>query len=195
MRKCTQRTGLKPKAAVEEDIMTTLRHHLQPRHDERIREDILRQLMWQTDIQSREIEVEVKDASVTLSGCVETRLEKMEAENAAKAVYGVTSIANHINIDPKCARTDREVAADVATALRTLSCVLEEIPLVSVQDGVVTLKGKLRWNFQRSSAERAADAIVGARQVRNLIEIQPVETDPSYWPQSRIPQSTALLVL
>lgn len=175
--------------------MTTLRHHLHPRQDERIREDILRQLMWQTDIQSREIEVEVKDAAVTLSGCVETRLEKMEAENAAKAVYGVTSVSNNILVDPKRVRTDREIAADVTTALRTLSCVLEELPLVSVNDGVVTLKGNLRWNFQRASAERAVDAVVGARQVRNLIEIRPLETTPSYWPQSRTPQSTALLVL
>jgi osmotically-inducible protein OsmY len=181
--------------AVEEDTMTALWHHFHPKQDERIREDILRQLMWQTDIQSREIEVDVKDAVVTLKGYVETRLEKREAENAARAVYGVNSITNNIQVEPKCVRTDREIAADVASALHTLSSVLEELPLVSVNDGVVTLKGKLRWSFQRSSAERAADAVVGARQVRNLIEIQPLETDPSYQPHSRKPQSTALLIL
>lgn len=141
--------------------------------DDRIREDIRRQLMWQTDIQSEEIEVAVNGSAVTLSGRVETRLERMEAEKATKAVYGVTSIKNNISVEPKRVRSDHEVEEDIAAGLRMMLSVLEEVPMVSVRDGIATLEGKLRWHFQRTSAERVADAVIGTRLVRNLIEIAP----------------------
>jgi len=153
--------------------MKIYRSHFPKKQDDRIREDVRRQLMWQADIQSEEIEVEVKNSVVSLSGRVETRLEWMEAENAAKAVYGVTSIRNNIRIEPKRPRSDGKVLDDISTRLRLMTSILEEVPSVSVQDGVVTLQGTLRWNFQKTSAERVADAVVGARQVRNLIEVIP----------------------
>lgn len=153
--------------------MKVYRNPFPRKQDDRIREDIRRQLMWQTDIQSEEIEVQVKDGAVTLSGRVETRLERMEAENAAKAVFGVSSITNIICIEPKRPRTDEEIGDEITAGLRMMTSVLEELPLVSVSDGVVTLRGTLRWHFQRASAEKVADAVVGTRQVQNLIEVIP----------------------
>jgi osmotically-inducible protein OsmY len=62
-----------------------------------------------------------------------------------------------------------------------MTSVLEELPAVSVSDGVVTLRGTLRWHFQRAGAEKVADAVVGTRQVRNLIEVAPrVEKQPDH---------------
>ena len=139
--------------------------------DERICDDVRRQLMWQTDIQSEEIAVEVKDSAVILTGRVETCLEKREAENAAMAVHGVSSVTNDIRIEPKHPRSDHEIADDVLANLRIVLCVLEEIPTVSVREGVVTLRGEVRWKFQAVSAERAAEAAVGVLRVRNLIAV------------------------
>jgi len=144
--------------------------------DDRIHDDVCRQIMWQTDIQSREIEVRVKNSVVLLSGRVETCLERLEAENAAKAVYGVISVTNNIQVEPKCVRTDDEIAADVVAGLRMVTCVLEDLPIVSVRDGVVVLRGEVRWNFQRAGAERAAEAVVGVRRVHNLIEVAPLSS-------------------
>lgn len=153
--------------------MKLYRNPFPRKQDDRIREDIRRQLIWQTDIQSEEIEVQVKDCAVTLSGRVETRLERMEAENAAKAVFGVGNIRNNICIEPKRPRTDQEIGTEIAAGLRMMTSVLEELPAVSVSDGVVTLEGTLRWHFQRASAEKVADSVIGTRQVRNLIEVIP----------------------
>ena len=144
--------------------------------DERIRDDVRRQLMWQTDIQSEEISVEVKDSAVTLTGRVETCLEGREAESAAMAVFGVSSVTNDIRIEPKHPRSDHEIADDVLANLRIVLCVLEEIPTVSVREGVVTLRGQVRWKFQAVSAERAAEAVVGVLRVRNLIAVLPPGT-------------------
>jgi osmotically-inducible protein OsmY len=144
--------------------------------DQRIHEDVCRQLTWQTDIQSKEIVVDVKNSAVILSGQVETCLERREAESAAKAVYGVSSVTNNLKVEPKHARTDSEIAEDVIANLRMVICVLEAIPSVTVRDGVVTLEGRVRWNFQRESAERASDAVVGVLRVDNWIKVQPKET-------------------
>lgn len=150
-------------------------HSIFPKaQDERICNHVRRQLMWQTDIQSDEIAVEAKNSTVTLSGRVETCLERREAESAAYAVYGVSSVTNNIRVEPRRARTDQEIAADVAATLRMVICVMEELPSVTVRDGVVTLRGRVRWKFQLTSAERAADAVVGVKRVRNLIEVRPV---------------------
>lgn len=154
--------------------MTTYLYHVNECQDDRIHSDVCRQIMWQADIQSREIMVEVKNAAVTLSGRVETCFERMEAEKAAKAVYGVSSVTNLIDVKPMRARTDREIAKDVIAGLEVMSFVLEEVPRVTVSNGVVTLEGKVRWNFQRESAERTAEGVVGAQGVRNLIEVVPL---------------------
>ncbi len=162
--------------------MVTLHSIFPKTQDERIHDDTCRQLMWQIDIQSREIVVEVKNSAVVLSGRVETCLESREAESAAKAVFGVSSVTNNIRVEPICARTDDEIVGEVADSLQRITFVLEGLPMVTVREGVVTLRGQVRWNFQRDSAERAAEAVVGVLQVRNLIAVVPLDY-PTPWRQ------------
>src|SRR6201987_193938 len=106
--------------------MKTLFDPVYESQDDRIYDDVRRQIMWQTDIQSPEIMVEVRNSAVILSGSVETCLERMEAENAARAVYGVSSVINQIQVEAKCARADPEIADDVIAGLEMISFVLEQ---------------------------------------------------------------------
>ena len=159
--------------------------------DERIHDDVCRQIMWEADIQSKEIKVEVKNSAVLLSGSVETCLEKLEAEKAAKAVFGVASVTNNIEVEPKQARSDGEIAKAVVASLRAIQCVLEEVPRVSVRNGEVMLEGIVRWNFQRECAERAAEGVVGVKRVEDFIEVTPLEAlSPCRQPNRRRPDST-----
>ena len=153
--------------------MATVRDTSPKTSDNRIHDEICRQFEWQSDIQSEEIKIEVDDSVVVLSGHVEACLDRLEAEKAAKAVNGVTSVINKIKVEPKHPRTDSEIADDVVASLRMVSTVLEELPTVSVQEGVAFLRGEVRWKFQRESAEKAADAVIGVRQVVDLIEVVP----------------------
>ena len=158
-------------------MSTLLQYNVPQMQDRRIHDDVRRQLTWQSDIQSEEIKVEVKDSKVVLTGCVETCFEKAEAERAAKAVYGVTDIANDIVVEPKELRTDSEIVDDISAALRSFTSVVEELPDVKVKNGIAILKGRSRWEFQRHGAEELALAIVGVRRVVNLIVVDP--TSPS----------------
>lgn len=144
--------------------------------DERIYDDVCQHLTLQADLESREIVVEVKNSAVVLTGRVENCLERREAETAAHAAYGVSSIINNIRIEPKHSRTDREIKENVLACIQMSICVLEELPSVSVCDGIVTLRGQARWKFEAISAERAAEAVVGVQWVHNLIETSPCET-------------------
>ncbi len=152
-------------------MATLLRSMGSKRQDERILNDVRRQITWQSDIQSEEIGIQVKGGMVFLDGTVETRLEKLEAEKAAKAADGVSSVTNDIQVLPKAERTDAEIQGNVSAGLRAVLCVLEKLPAVTVRGGVVVLEGTVRWSFQRTSAERAADAVIGVRGVSNRISV------------------------
>lgn len=159
--------------------------------DDRIHDDVCRQIVWEPEIQSREINVEVRNGEVFLSGKVETCLEKLEAEKAAKAVYGVVSVTNNIQVISKTQRADDEIARDVIAGLKMTTNVLDKEPRVSVRSGIVMLEGKLHWNFQRQCAERVAQAVVGVRQVLNFIEVAPFNLPaPCRQPIQRRPDTT-----
>lgn len=142
--------------------------------DERILCDVMRQIVWQSDIDSRRIRVQVGEGVVHLHGRVETCMDRVEAEKAANAVYGVTAAINELEVSPDRVHADAEIAHDIVEALRNTTCVLEEMPSVAVKDGAAILQGHCRWNFQKNCAERTALAIAGVKRVVNLINIDPV---------------------
>jgi len=163
-----------PKAYSElswEDPVDRLYNVSPKTEDQRIYDAVCQQLTSQADIESREIVVEVKNSVVVLTGRVENCLERQEAETAAHAVYGVSLIRNDIRIESKSPPADSEIKETILACLRMSICILEELPSVSVCNGIVTLKGQARWMFQAINAERTAEAVAGVKWVRNLIDV------------------------
>lgn len=68
------------------------------RSDERIREEISDALMADDDIDASEIEVEVKNGEVTLSGTVDSRETKRSAEDLVESVQGVRNVQNSLRV-------------------------------------------------------------------------------------------------
>jgi hypothetical protein len=69
------------------------------RSDERIQEDINDRLTWDGQIDATEVQAEVKDGVVTLSGTVNSRQDKRWAEYIAENVSGVTDVQNNLKIN------------------------------------------------------------------------------------------------
>lgn len=157
-------------------MTTSLLQWFENTPDERILCDVMRQILWQSDIDSRRIRLQVGEGVVHLRGRVETCMDKVETEKAAKAVYGVTAVVNELEVSPGRVHADGEIAHDIVSALRNTTVVLEEMPAVAVNDGVAVLHGRCRWNFQKNCAERTALAIAGVKRVVNRIEIDPAPT-------------------
>jgi hypothetical protein len=68
------------------------------RKDERILEDVCERLTEHSDIDASEIQVEVENGEVTLSGSVEDRWTKRAAEDTAYDVSGVREVHNRLRM-------------------------------------------------------------------------------------------------
>jgi hypothetical protein len=69
------------------------------RSDERIREEVNEDLTRHPEIDASEIEVQVRDSEVTLTGKVEDRHQKRLAEDIAERCFGVTDVHNQLKVD------------------------------------------------------------------------------------------------
>ncbi len=71
------------------------------RSDDRIREDINERLTDHPDIDATEIDVQVKNGEVTLTGTVDERYAKRLAEDVAENVSGVREVHNELRIQSR----------------------------------------------------------------------------------------------
>jgi osmotically-inducible protein OsmY len=136
-----------------------------------LRDQVMRELEWDAQIVAP-IGVTAADGVVTLTGFVDDYAEKIAAERAAKRVYGVHAVANDIQVRAFGKRTDPEIAAAAAEAVRNRLGAATDVQ-VTVRDGHITLEGQVEWLFQRDSAEASVKFLWGVRGVTNLITVQP----------------------
>jgi hypothetical protein len=71
------------------------------RGDDRICEDVCEALSQHGEIDAGEIEVEVHDGEVTLSGTVADRWQKRAAEDALEEIGGVRDVHNRLRVQPR----------------------------------------------------------------------------------------------
>jgi osmotically-inducible protein OsmY len=142
--------------------------------DIELRQDVMDELTWEPMVDPAEIGVAVTDEVVTLSGYVDSYSEKMAAERAAKRVYGVTAVANEIEVKLPgvMERTDPEIARAARDALNWTTLVPGDTITVTVQNGWLKLEGMVDWQFQRTEAEDIVRNLTGVKGVTNLISIQ-----------------------
>jgi osmotically-inducible protein OsmY len=76
------------------------------RADERISDDVHDRLTDDPYLDATDIEVQVRDAEVTLSGRVRTRDDRRRAEDLAERVSGVTHVQNNLRADDNRPRSD-----------------------------------------------------------------------------------------
>ena len=146
------------------------------RTDPEVQTDVLAELRWDLSASAKDIGVAVKDGVVTLTGTVDTYLNKWKAEQAAHRVSGVTAVANDISVRTIGERTDSDIAAAAVHALKWNTSVPAEKIHVTVDNGWVTLKGEVEWQYQRQDAERAVRGLWGVKGVSNLVTVKPLAT-------------------
>jgi hypothetical protein len=75
------------------------------RSDERIRDDVNERLTHHPDVDATEIDVQVSQGVVTLSGAVDDRHARRLAEDIAEGVSGVREVQNQIRVQQQSAMT------------------------------------------------------------------------------------------
>ena len=144
------------------------------RTDEQLKNDVIEELQWDRTVTSSDINVVAKDGVVTLSGTVPHYAEKWAAERATQRVEGVQAIAEEleVNLSGIHKRNDSQIAEAVMNALKWHVWVPKHIQ-AKVEQGWVTLTGRVKWGYERSSAEDAVRFMSGVTGVSNEITLRP----------------------
>jgi osmotically-inducible protein OsmY len=142
--------------------------------DSQIKQDVLRELKWDTRVSETEVGIEVDDHVVSLTGSVPTYMKKLAAEQAAHRVFGVQDVANDIEVLlPGHKFTDTEIAKRLRSALDWQLLLPDETVTSTIKDGWVTLNGTVDSFSHREDAIKAVRYIKGVRGVKNDISIRP----------------------
>jgi osmotically-inducible protein OsmY len=143
--------------------------------DSELQQDVMNELQWEPAVKAAEIGVAVRDGVVTLSGYVDNLYKKWAAERAAARVFGVKAVAEELKVrlPDSLERSDEDIARAASDALEWNVAVPYEGVKAQVEDGVVTLTGKVDWWYQKDAAEDAVRKLVGVVMVSNYITIKP----------------------
>lgn len=122
------------------------------REDAEIRTDVAQALLRDPATDSYEVNVKVKDGSVTLTGEVESWQEHKLCTKVAKGVKGVTEVNNLIRFAPRADRPDTEIRADVKARLAMDALVNDALIDVEVDSGKVALSGAVGSAAEKQQA-------------------------------------------
>jgi len=128
-------------------------------------------------VPEHQIDVQLREGIVTLSGHSDTLLGKRRAQQLVEALKGVRAVVNQIRVRPGD-RPDNEILGEVRAALRDDPVADLEQLRVSVVDGVVTLHGEANSFAERFLTEAAVAAVRGVLEIENQITIHPQRERP-----------------
>jgi hyperosmotically inducible protein len=120
-----------------------------------------------------DIQVEVKDGSVILTGAASTVEALRAAERAARKESRV--VDNRLAVVPAEPRSDNEIRKAVGDAILLYPnlTVFDSVEL-GVEKGVVVLQGSVREPYRESDIENRVARVSGVREIKNEIAVQPV---------------------
>jgi osmotically-inducible protein OsmY len=143
--------------------------------DDALRRQIAAALGRDSSTRDVDLDVEVSDGVATLTGRVEGWAERLAVERVAHAVKGVRALVFGLDMrDPTSPRhSDRQIALAAVRRLKWNGVVPAEALQLDVEDGFVTLRGEVEWDFHRSIAEDTVRAVRGVRGIRDKLSLRP----------------------
>jgi osmotically-inducible protein OsmY len=144
-------------------------------HDSNLQSAVLAALNWEPSVVAAHIGVTAQDGVVTLSGHVDSFVQKHAAEDAARRVKGVRAVAGDLDVQLAFdhQRTDDEIAAAALERLSWDVAVPSDTIRLEVDHGWVTMTGQVTWHFQKEAAEQALRPLAGVVGISDQIVIAP----------------------
>lgn len=141
--------------------------------DHDVQRAVLEELEWMPGLEIAHVGVTVEDGAVTLFGEVPSAADRIAARKAVLRVRGVRTVADELRVAGADWRlvTDSDIAEALARALRDSSAIPTGAVQASVEEGVVTLRGEVEWQYQREAARKLAETLVGVRDVDSRVTL------------------------
>ena len=86
---------------------------------------------------------------------------------------GVRGIANEVEVRSRTERSDTGVAQSAVNALKWNVMVPSDDVTVKVENGSLTLRGEVRWDYERRAAERTVRNLPGVKGITNALVVRP----------------------
>jgi osmotically-inducible protein OsmY len=147
--------------------------------DGNLQQRVIDELQFDPSLDAAHVGVSVRNGVVTLSGHVETFVEKAAAERAARRVRGVKAVAQEIEVRLKGDKqtADDEIAARAVKILEWDVAVPHGAIQIKVTHGIVTLSGTVDWAYQSAEAEYDVRKLSGVKAVINELRVRPQVTE------------------
>jgi osmotically-inducible protein OsmY len=143
--------------------------------DNELQKAVHDELLFEPAVTATDIGITAKNGVVSLVGTVKSYAEKWAAERAAERVIGMHALAKELKVKlpTDWRRSDEDIAAAGLSALKWDVQVPEDRITAEVEDGFVTLKGTVDWDYQRQAAARDVRQLTGVINVTNEIKLAP----------------------
>lgn len=151
---------------------------MQPKSDEQIKLQVEGELNWDTRTWNLDVQVDVSDGIVTLTGVIPSYAQQVAAQDAAHRVQGVLDVANDIIVKIPHERGDEEIAHSIRKILEWDVLVPDTQIKSTITDGWVKLEGTVNTLSQKEDAARAVKNMAGVIGITNNLEIESNKAQP-----------------
>jgi osmotically-inducible protein OsmY len=144
--------------------------------DLEVRTSVREHLAKTPELDAAKIDVRVDQGNVTLTGSVETPMQKARAERITWGQEGVVRVTNELHVtNPQgpAETADDRLAKRVEFALYSTRALDVGALRIQSQDGTVTLSGTVRNPAERLLAEKVAKEVDGVRRIENNVSVSP----------------------
>jgi osmotically-inducible protein OsmY len=149
---------------------------MKPLPNEIVKKNIVDQLVWNGDINIKDINIEVGDDKVLLKGTVDSYSSKLEAARETMLIARNHDIENQLEVkfNPKQSVTnDLEIMDNIQNILRWNDGINPIDIQVEAENGKVTLSGTVSRSREKTKAEKIAASAKGVVDVSNQISVKP----------------------
>lgn len=139
--------------------------------DADVRDAVERQLRNARGVDANDVDVEISDGVVTLTGTVDNVIAEERAERLAGMVKGVSDVRNELRVEGE-RRTSAELTAAVQQALRSDPATDAWQIQANAQDGLVILTGTVDDQREKRLAEEVVQGVRGVEEIDNQLEVR-----------------------
>lgn len=139
--------------------------------DEEVTKAIETSFTYDYRIKDSELDVNVKNGYVTLTGTVSNLQAKNSAEEDAMNIVGVWEVDNRIKVRPEELYSDENVLGRVKSAFQGNHYLSRYDFMMHVMNGKLYLNGSVDTPYEKLLAEEIASRIPGVVIIRNNLEV------------------------